>query len=45
MDIKKSMNCKNTKFFNCPDKINKKAMNGDNGARLIKKKRKKKVVD
>lgn len=50
MDIKKSMNCKNTKFFkihflDCPDKINKKAMNGDNGARLIKKKRKKKVVD
>lgn len=47
MDIKKSMNCKNTKFFkihflDCPDKINKKAMNGDNGARLIKKKRKKK---
>lgn len=51
MDIKKSMSCKNAKFFkirflDCPDKIKKKkkAMNEDNGARIIKKK-KEKVVD
>lgn len=52
MDIKKSMSCKNAKFFkirflDCPDKIKKKkkkAMNEDNGARIIKKKNEK-VVD